>query len=213
VGFILNKRLFWILLIVILLIVILLIANEFILFSFSKTSQNNFDSCLLTPLEELINNSELIVVATAKDSKWVTHKYKSYPEIDLETQKSIGKPKIKNIINTQTTLIVLDIIKGVYSDQEIFVNVAGGCDIRKNYCVNIADNVKLEKGITYLLFFKKPDDNGVYMLNSCDRTFKIELDEQKNIIDKVLVSEALQDENGLVIRKEYTFQDLIDLIK
>jgi hypothetical protein len=148
---------------IILFIASIIILNEFVLFSLKSNNVGSAPSCIFPALYSsqensygLVENSDLILTGTVKESKWVT------------TDK---------IINTHSTIIIDEILFGDYNNKEIMVSSSGGCNIRLNYCVQTSISQHPKLGDKYLLFLSEKDNNIYGGFSNCGGIYQIENDE------------------------------------
>lgn len=179
-----NKKLIYGIITIIVLIVGILIVNEFVLFPFGERKNIQTD-CVMSDLNDLVNDSEIILIGTIQNSRWVRYTYQDYDSFDLSTNQPVGDFHTKTGLETHTTININKIFKGDYADTEIIIKIPGGCNIRKNYCISYS-GINLEKGNTYLLFLTKPNKRGAYDgIDSCKGAYKVTLDSQGNIIGNI----------------------------
>lgn len=152
-----------IIIIFICLILGVIILNEFVLFSFAENEQSHQSSCMMMQLYSsqensfsLVEESELILIGTAKKSKWVND----------------GKT-----INTHTEMMIDEIIKGSFNGEKIIISSPGGCNLRLNYCVGSSVSANLDEDSSYLLFLSKLNENVYGGFSSCGGIYLVEHNE------------------------------------
>lgn len=222
------------LLIVFLIVVFaVLIVNEFVLFTSidSERTAGSSASCIMPSLED-VQYFDYVVVGTAESSEWVTYKREvvlSDPEnpiselivIDGEEQ---GEVVEREFIKTDTVFNLSEVLKGDLSSNEIVISVAGGCDVRRNFCTTSSNTVHLEEGKDYLLFLHKlPKEGFVAPLpitdtfggfNSCTGIYVVELDSNGNVYeDTVLFLGGTFNDDGEYLNIEVTYKDLVDFLE
>ena len=147
----------------IIIILSFLIINEFVLFPFGNQNIGTSESCILPNLysnEEnqfsLVDNAEIILIGTAKKSKWVSN---------------------DRGINTHTEILIDEIIKGSYNQETITVSSSGGCNIRLNYCVQTSISSNPQEDNKYLLFLSEIEENIYGGFSTCGGIYSVENNE------------------------------------
>lgn len=145
------------------------------MFPFGKVTNIHTD-CILSDLNDLVADSEIILIGTAQDSNWVRYTYQGSDIFDLATNQSVGGLHTKTGIETHTIVNINNVIKGNYENEDIVVKTPGGCNLRTNSCV-LFSGTKLEEGSTYLLFLTEPNERGAYEgIDTCRGEYKVNLD-------------------------------------
>ncbi len=167
------------------------------MFPFGKVTDIHTD-CILSDLNDLVADFEIILIGTAQDSNWVRYTYQGSDIFDLATNQSVGGLHTKTGIETHTIVNINNVIKGNYENEDIVVKTPGGCNLRTNSCV-LFSGTKLEEGSTYLLFLTEPNERGAYEgIDTCRGEYKVNLDSQGNIVGNIFYTYTQEDLFGLI---------------